>query len=152
VNKILIEPKNASDITLEEAEELAGEIRISNPKYEVRVQSSEYIGKGVTLFEVLNIWILSAVSKQMIEQITKSAIDWARKRFNGKDTRRSTSITIYGPNGKAIKSVVIKNASGELEDRTATDKNFRLKLPFNPYKKETAFKKFWRRIFKLRRS
>jgi hypothetical protein len=118
MNKIIIEPKNPLDLTPEEAEELAKAIRISYPKYEVQVKSNGYRGYGVTLYQVITITVLGAVTEEIIKQIVKLSIDWARERLKQKRSARTTSITIYGPKGQVLKSVVVKNATDEPEDET----------------------------------
>jgi hypothetical protein len=129
VSKIIIEVKNPHDITPEEAEELAEAVRASYPKYKVRVEGTGYTGYAVTLYEVLRIWLLTTVGTKIVEQLTKLAIEWARQRFNRQGKKpRTTSISIYGPNGEVLRSVVLKNATDEPEDDTA--KGFNMKPPF----------------------
>jgi hypothetical protein len=43
-------------------------------------------------------------------------------RFKKKESKRSVYIPIYGPDGKIVKSVVVKNATDEPEDRTKEDR------------------------------
>jgi len=156
VNKIIIEPKNPLVITPEEAEELAKAIRASYPKHKVRVESSGYTGYAVTLYEVLNIWLLTTIGKQIIEQITKLAIEWARQRFKKQGKYPSPkSITIYGPHEEVLISFVLKNATDDPEDRTKEHREteeiarrYRVKPRFN---KETIWRRLLRRIFRLGR-
>ena len=116
--KIIIQPKNPLDIIPEEAEDLAKAIRVSYPKYKVQVKINGYKGYAVTLYQVITIAVLGAVTEEIIKQIVKLAVDWARERFKQKQSARTTSITIYGPKGEVLKSLVVKNAIDEPEDRT----------------------------------
>lgn len=118
MTKIIIQPKNPLDITPEEAEELAKAIRVSYPKYKVQVKINEYRGYAVTLYQVITIAVLSAVTEEIIKQIIKLSVDWARERFKQIQSARATSITIYGPKGEVLKSLVVKNATDESEDET----------------------------------
>ena len=142
MGNIIIETKNPNDITPEEAETFAEDIRSKYPKYEVQVLGSGYTGYGVTWYEIINIWLVTTITKQLLEQISKIFIDWARQRFLRMGSKRPMSITIYGPNGKALKSIVVKNANDEPEfglDNIA--KKYRIKPPINKIN-------FWRRFFK----
>jgi hypothetical protein len=118
MSKIIIQPKNPLDIIPEEAEELAKAIRVSYPKYKVQVRIDGYKGYAVTLYQVIAIAVLGAVTEEIIKQIVKLAVDWARERFKQKQSTRTTSITIYGPKGEVLKSLVVKNATDEPEDET----------------------------------
>lgn len=149
--KIIIQPKNPLDIIPEEAEELARAIRVSYPKYKVQVKINGYKGYAVTLYQVITIAVLGAVTEGIIKQIAKLAVDWARERFKQKQSARTTSITIYGPRGEVLKSLVVKNATDEPEDETkeaiSTEeiaKKYR-KAPFW----ETTYQRLRRTVSKL---
>jgi hypothetical protein len=116
--KIIVRPKNPLDIMPEEAEELAKAIRVSCPKYKVQVRINGYKGYAVTWYEVIEIAVVSAVTEEVIRRIGKVAVDWARKRFKQKQSERPKAITIFGPKGEVLKSLVVKNATDEPEDRT----------------------------------
>jgi len=123
MRKIIVEPNNPLDIVPEEAEELAKAIRVSYPKYRVQVRISGYRGYAVTLCEVIAIWVAATVTEELIKQVVKIAVDWARERFRQKQSARTTSITIYGPKSELLRSIVVKNATDEPEDRTKEDIN-----------------------------
>lgn len=128
MDRIIIQTKNPRDITFEEADELAQEIRSLDLKWDVRVISGKQVGYGVTWSEILHIWLPTAgviVMTEIIHEITKLAIKWARQRFKkeGPSIRpRPVYVAIYGPDGKVLKSVVIKNATDEIEDHTEADR------------------------------
>ena len=128
---IVIYTANANDITLEEVEEIATAIRGLNPNFDVQVEAQQRTGYGVTWFEVLRISLLAGafarvgkvVAEGLVKEIVDIAVDWARKRFKKgrkRASRRPVYVAIYGPDG-VIKSVVIKNATDEPEDRTEED-------------------------------
>jgi len=123
MRKIIVEPNNPLDIVPEEAEELAKAIRVSYPKYRVQVRISGYRGYAVTLCQVIAIWVAATVTEELIKQVVKIAVDWARERFRQKQSARTTSITIYGPKSELLRSIVVKNATDEPEDRTKEDIN-----------------------------
>jgi hypothetical protein len=118
VSKIIIQPKNPLDLTPEEAEELAKAIRVSYPEFKVQVKTDGYKGYAVTLYQVITITLLVAVTEEIVKQIVKLSVDWARDRLKHKQSARTTSITIYGPKGEVLKSLVVKNVTDEPEERT----------------------------------
>jgi len=128
MNEIILEPGNPNDFPAGELEELAGEIGKLDMGCRVRIASREQRGYGVTWWEVLYIWLPAAfltagtiASKKMIEEFTKLAIDWMRARFL-KSPGRPKYTAIYGPDGKVIKSVLLKDADQEPEDHTEKDR------------------------------
>lgn len=154
MSKIIIQPKNPADITPREAEKLAKAFRTAYPKYKMQVESNKgyaLTSYAVTLYEVLTIVVVSAAAKEIVQQVIKLTVDWARERFKQKQSARTTSITIYGPKGEVLKSLVVKNATDEPEDRTKEAieteeiaKKYR-KAPFW----ETTYQRFKRRVSKL---
>ena len=154
MDKIIIQPKNPADITSGEAEKLAKAFRTAYPGYEVQVEIVEIHpcdGYAVTWYEVISIAVVSGLAVEITKQIIKLAVDWARERFKQKQSRRPTSITIYGPKGEVLKSLVVKNATDEPEDETEKiskyeeiRKEYR-KLP----SKETTYQRLRRRVSKL---
>lgn len=145
MDRIIIGTKNPNDITPQEAEEFAKILRSSIPKLAVQIQSSEYSGKAVTLYEILNIWLLTKVSEQLVEQVVKLAIEWVRLRFS-KPHKRTTSIAIYDARGEIIKRVVIKNATSEPEYGVEEyEKKYLIKPPSDS---ELTHCSWWKRLFR----
>jgi hypothetical protein len=118
MGKIIIQPKNPLDVTPEEVEKLAKAIRVSYPKYKVQVKVNKLRGYGVTWYEVIEIAVVSGLTEEIIRYITKLAVGWARERFKQKQSGRPKAITIFGPKGEMLKSLVLKNATDEPEDTT----------------------------------
>jgi hypothetical protein len=133
---IILESKNPRDIKPEETQELAESIRTLNFGYKVEFVSSEQRGYGVTWYEVLYIWLPGALIaggaiavKQIIQEVAKIAVQWARERVKKKATsKRPTYIAIYGPDGKVLKSILVKDAVQEAEDRTEQDQEEQRKV------------------------
>jgi hypothetical protein len=128
--EIIIRSANPNDISLEEAEEIASAVRSLNLNFDTQVVGQEREGYGVTLFEVLRISLVggavAGMGKALIEEVAKKLVDivveWTRKRFRGRKrtSKRPVYVAIYGPDG-VVKSVVIRNATDEPEDRTEQD-------------------------------
>ena len=130
---ILINSKNPNDITLEEGEEIAEMLRRLHPDCDVQVLGQQRDGTGVTWFEVLYI-SLGFAAKELVQQAVKmiadSVIAWVRERFKKLrvNSKRPVYVVIYGPDGEIVKSVLVRNATEEPEDRTEEDRKQRLKL------------------------
>jgi len=131
--KIILQPRDSHDITSEETQELAALIRTLNFEHKVDVATGlEQVGKGITAYEVLRIWIITGdvfLAKQIAQEVAKVALKWACDRLKRKEAkRRPTYIAIYGPNGKVLRSMVVKDANQEAEDRTKADRKLRTKF------------------------
>jgi hypothetical protein len=135
-DKITILTLNPNDITLEEAEELGQSARDHarelSVNCEVEVSAQQREGYGVTWFEVLHVSLLGAafavgkaVTDETAKRLVTSSVQWARNRFRGrkKESKRPVYVAIYGPDGGVVKSVVVKNATDDPEDRTEQDNN-----------------------------
>ena len=132
MSRITIRCRNPKDVTLDEVEVLAQAIRKLLPGQDVEVlgKDQQEGAYGITWFQIVDIVLPFAgaagalAAKEVIQQITKAGIDWARSRFKSKGhpKPRPVYIPIYGPDGKIVKSVVINNASDEPEDRTEQDR------------------------------
>ncbi len=139
--RIILQARDSNYISPEETQNLAELIRTINFEYKVDVAASpEQIGKGIILTEILYIWLITGSSifvykfagkfgEKLVEEVAKIVIQWARDRFKkeGK-TRFPTKIFIYGPNGKILKSVVVKDAAQEVEDQTERDREEQRRL------------------------
>ncbi len=131
MEEIIIHSPSPFDITTEEAEEIATAIRGVNLNCDVQIKVTQRSGRGLTWFEVLRITLLGGAfgagklfTEEVVKKIADIVIDWARERFKGrkKESKRPVYVAIYGPDG-VVKSVVIKNATDEIEDRTGQDQN-----------------------------
>jgi hypothetical protein len=132
---ITIRSRNPNVITLDKAEEVAQTIRTLLPNYDVEVVGKEQEDRiySVTYFRIVDIVLPFATTvglifrKKLTEEITRVAVEWARAWFKKRrgSVQRPVNIPIYGPNGKIVKSVVVKNATDEPEDHTEEDRRRR---------------------------
>ena len=126
MDQVTIRSRNPLRITLNEAEELAQAVRPLAPdiKVEVEAEEQQQGTYGVTFFQIIEIVLPTAaiVGQELVQEITKAGIEWARARFKRKKTGNPVYIPIYGPDGEILKSVVVKNATDEPEDRTEQDR------------------------------
>lgn len=131
---ITIHSASARDIVPEETKAIAEAIQKLNKDFEVKVEDHERTGVGVTWFEVLRIVLIGGafgLGKTFAEEVTKKiadiVVEWARERFKGRKSgsRRPVYVAIYGPDG-VLKSLVIKNAVDEPEDRTEQDRQLEM--------------------------
>jgi hypothetical protein len=132
--RIILQPRDGL-INSEEAQELADLICTLNSEYKVDVAvRPEQIGKGVIPLQIVYIWIIAGSTifvtkfvETLAEELAKIAIQWARDRFKKKGRGLPTRIDIYGPNGRVLKSVVVKDATQEIKDQTEEDRKSKMK-------------------------
>lgn len=122
---IILQARDAR-INPQEVQEIAELIRARLSEYKVVIADSpEQRGKGITLNEILYIWIIPAsifFGKKVGEEIAKIAVEWAKNRLKKKGSKFPTSVPIYGANGKIVKSVTVKHDTQEIEVQTKADK------------------------------
>jgi hypothetical protein len=135
--------RSKKDVSAEEMEEIAQAIRGLNLDCDVRVDITERTGHGVTWFKVLHIALEgsefagTAAAGVAAKKIVEVVIDWASARFT--KSKRPVSVSIYGPDGEVVKSVVVKPDG--VQDRTDEDKERReqfLKLRAEQQKSEKS--------------
>jgi hypothetical protein len=139
LNAVIIRSKK--DVPAEEMEEIAQAIRGLHLDCDVRVDITERTGYGVTWFKVLHIvlegsiFAATAAAGAAAKKIAEAVIDWASAQFT--KSNRPVSVSIYGPDGDVLKSVVVKPDG--VQDRTDEDKGRReqfLKLQAEQQKSE----------------
>ena len=119
MKQITIKPNNPNVVKPEDAEELANAIKNLHPDYDVNVLSKELLGTGVTLWEVVEIAIVSELTRGLVKHIIKLATNWARERFKKQGVYASPKyFRIYGPNDKPLKAFVLKTPDSKPEDLT----------------------------------
>jgi hypothetical protein len=127
--EIVLNSPSPFDITPEEIEDIATAIRGLNLNCEVRTSVTQREGVAITWFEILRIALMGGAfgagklfTEEAVKKIADIAVDWVRERFKGrkKESKRPVYVAIYGSDG-VVKSVVIKNATDEPEDRTDED-------------------------------
>ncbi len=125
LNTVIIRSKK--DVPAEEMEEIAQAIRGLDTDCDVRVDITERTGYGVTWFKVLHIalegskYAGTAAAGAAAKKIAEAVIVWARGQFT--KSKRPVSVSIYGPDGEVLKSVVVKPDG--VEDRTDEDRKRR---------------------------
>jgi len=125
IRRVIFEPGNPHDLSRDELEELATEIREEFPELEVEVFVGEEHGYGVTLSEVLRIYMEIgevAGATAAIGAPFWATVRWAKKRWhrdreaNPDELPRPRFVTVYGPDGETLKSVKIDAPDGEVEE------------------------------------
>src|SRR5215216_2165985 len=118
--QIILEPGNPLDLRPEKLEPLISAIRDLDSSYEVKIAYNEPRGYAVTWWEVLYIWLPwvgTAAGGAAIAKIVELVIEWAHNRFKADPERkRPRHVSIYGPDGKVIKSILITSDDQEPEE------------------------------------
>jgi hypothetical protein len=122
---IILEPGNPYDFQRSELEQLS-DIVTRETGVPARPAMREEEGYGVSLHEVLYVWILSEPFRVELEKkLLDLVIDWARDRWRKEKEEhpdaepRPRSVTILGPDGEPLKALVVRDDSSEPEeDRT----------------------------------
>jgi len=122
---IVLQPQNPLSLPPEELDGLGESIRALDTEYQVRIAIVEQRGYGVTWWEVVTVcvpWrdLTNAAVVAAVTTIVGAAIQWARARFKTQPDRPKY-VAIRGPDGKVLKSVLVKTPDGEVEDRTPKD-------------------------------
>lgn len=133
--KVMLEPGNPFDFDDDELDELADQIRRLEPGDIVNVAKRPEHGYGVTLIEVLNLYLeISGAAGTVwgtIKAVRKS-VEWLQQRWrkdskdNPDERPRPRSLLVYDENGKLIGSVRIDEPNGEaVEDDSDNEPGFR---------------------------
>jgi len=122
---VTIEPANPFDLQDDELAPLL--VELGQQDVRVSVVRRPETGYGVTWWEVINVWVdISEVLGGTVAalDLLRIIVEWTRRRWQrDKDDRpdavpRPRSVILYGPDGRAIKSVLIDEPHGEPEEQT----------------------------------
>jgi hypothetical protein len=143
-SRIVIEPGNPYEFSEAELEELSARIAEDLPDFEVDTYLRPEHGYGVMLHSVLHVWLdLAPLEGPLITLALGSFVAWSKREIRREKNKkpnvrlRPRSIIIWGPDGKLLRSVVIKDGSGEPTDTTTAD-NGKLGTRHPPPKKGEA--------------
>jgi hypothetical protein len=120
----LIRGANPYDLSMEDLEALAQELR-ENAEVDVTAEEPREFGYGVTLEQVLH--IVQQVEDLAIDTagvltVMNIAIQWARRRWRseamerGEKNARPRRIILFGPDGQAIRNVLIDQPNGDAQE------------------------------------
>ncbi|MCC9135798.1 hypothetical protein ACFSKU_17390 [Pontibacter silvestris] len=139
MNTLIIGAQYISETAKQDLSDLAYTLK-QELNLEVKFGIYSQRGYAVTWWEVINVWMPAGgiyLSGKILDKLIDRFLDWAEKRIetekkekNGKKARPKC-ITIYGPDGKAVSSVVLYD-NGDKKRRTQEElKNGYNKLPPN---------------------
>ncbi len=109
---LLLEPGNPFDFTDQELEELIAAVRNDVPDLKVDVAVREEVGYGVTLIEVLHVFVEHKEEISLTAGAVGAVIRWMKRRWE-RDKGRQRAVLIWGPRGEPLKSVKIDDPDGE---------------------------------------
>lgn len=111
--RIVLHTVNPLDIPPEELFDLADLLRNICPECEVEVTSGDQRGVAVTLWEVVHLYIpWHDITVGVSSAVVTTVISFFRDRFK-KEPKRPKAIPIFGPNGKIMKEVKLKDQEDE---------------------------------------
>ena len=123
--RLILEPGNPHDLGRADLEELAALIREAEPSLDPEIYVGEEVGYGVTLAEVLRIYMevgeLAGDTASILAPFW-FAVKWAKGRWqHDKDTHpgekpRPRYVTLFDARGDKLKSVKIDEPDGEPEE------------------------------------
>lgn len=129
---LIIEPGNPFEYSEEELHDLVTSVE-SEVADDVIV--STYLrredGYGVTLYEVIAVWDLAAQvvgNTAIIGGPFYAAARWAQKRWhndkkeNPDERPAPRSVSLYGPDGTEIRSVIIDEPDGDIQDQPPSER------------------------------
>jgi hypothetical protein len=121
-DEIIIEPGNPFEFDPSDFDDLRHDLE-EETGISTRAAFREEEGYGVSMHEVIWVWVPHAVSAANALRIL---IEWGRTRWKREKEAhpeappRPRSIIILGPDGRPLKSVVVRSDVGGPEDTTGT--------------------------------
>jgi hypothetical protein len=111
MTRLIVEPGNPYDLTDDEERELLAAMRESAPNDDVRVVRRPEQGYGVTLHEVVHVFVENPELVPVGAGALAGLVRWLRARWR-KDGRIRV-VPIYGPDGRALKTIRIEGPHGD---------------------------------------
>jgi hypothetical protein len=130
--RLTLESGNEYDISTQELEELANEIEAATSHLEVAVGHEEQVGAGVTLSEVLHVFLPSAefVKDSMYTPVVGALVLFLRRRFKKRhEGQRKRVAILYGPDGAPLREVVVTRDVDGFTDTLASPDARTRRLP-----------------------
>jgi hypothetical protein len=120
--KVILDPGNPFDFDDDELNDLADQIRRLEPDDIVTVAKRPEHGYGVTLIEVLNLYLdIAGAAGTVLGTIkaVRQSVEWLQQRWrkdsedNPEQGPRPRSLCVYDENGKLLGRVRIDEPNGE---------------------------------------
>jgi hypothetical protein len=132
MDKIIIVSRNQGIVSKGELENLANDIK-NNVGAEVHFSTPKRLGTQVTFHDVIEFWVLlktfadTAIGKRIVDTLIELFKDWAKLKLTKEKKKRPKTVTIFGPDGKVLSRVTVKeDGTDEIDIR---DENSRWGLP-----------------------
>lgn len=111
--EIIVQPKVANDPPQAELDELVASLRHVSDGSPVRVHTEPQIGHGITLEQVIYVWIpWHDIGTALLGAVAGKAVDWLlslRKR----GAPRPRTVLLYGADGKPLRTIEDKGDGAE---------------------------------------
>lgn len=132
MQQLLLEPGNPYDITKEDLEELRQQLRAQLNGVEVAVAYHPHKGAGVTLDEVLHIWLpgWEFLRDEGYSMLLGAAIESMRQRFARRHgAKRRKVIVIHGPDGGEVEQITLQDPDSPEEHESGRPNEKRPRPP-----------------------
>src|SRR4051794_36612009 len=113
--RILLEPGNPHDFSSDELDEIVAAMEAEDPEVEVQIALRNERGYGVTLAEVVHVFVENKDVILPTAGALAGLVKWLAKRWKD-GNRRPKSVLIYGPRGEPLKAVRVDASSGEVSE------------------------------------
>ena len=101
-----------TDFASVDLQELADRLSDVAPNLDVGLVEPQRVGRGVTWWEVLRVWLADPAATEARDATIKAIVAWLRKRFDKRATRPKWVI-LYGPDGAPLKHVKLPKGVSE---------------------------------------
>ena len=116
--EILVEPRAPNDPNPEHLTALRSELAEAFPDADVWEAWDEQRGAGVTLEEIVNVWIpWSDIASAAAGVVAAKLVQWLKERHKKSPTRPKLG-RIYGPDGRVVRSFHIEGSQTQPESNT----------------------------------
>jgi hypothetical protein len=136
--RLFVEAGNPYDFDRGELEELAASLSTAHADLAVEVSIREEPGFGVTLAEVVRIYIDvgdAATATAALGAVLHTAVEWARARWKRDNethsdrTPRPRYVSLLGPDGQELRCVRVDSPAGDPQDELPQEHR---QLPWPP--------------------
>ena len=111
---LIVQPRYPNDPLPEVVDDFVAEIAAGFPEHSIEVTREEPWAHQVSAWEILTVWLPAGLGVVDAGKYILKFGEWLKKRKAQTGGKRVPSISIYGPDGRAIKSISVNRDSNEI--------------------------------------